>query len=500
MTMTEAPAARPVPPETAPPVGPGHGRKLVVAAIVTGVVWTGIVLARLFVGGAIGMGDQGDGRRLMCQLGVRSNAPFDANPSAFLYPTYVPHTWYGEACADSAGGIYRTSEIALLSLAKILTPVLGLPGALDLRALGVIFAVFTGLCVGALVLALPGVLLLRVGVASLVGLLAADSAVAQYFISPYSEAAGLIALIALCPALLLLWRRGHTTWPTLAAVGFLSAVALGAKTQTAGLLPALLVAILWLPHRRGGPWAVTRIPGLTLSALLVCLVAYFAATSPVGLAQQNVYGQVFGTILPNSPDPAADLRSLGADPSLADASGTSPESPGAASQRLEYLTFREEVTTSSYVRFYLTHPDRLVSLGGIGLQGVARWRQDYLGSYLPDSGQKPLAIESRVDVYGSMFRDAFSLVIVLFWLGLLYVGVRTARDRRLSTPEQNLGRLSVFLAAGSLSQFWTVLIFNGFPDLFKQLIFTNLLLALGVPVMVACVAVRSRAFRQRSRA
>lgn len=500
MTVTEAPT-RTAAPDSPPPVRPGPGRRLIAAAVVTAVVWTGIVLARLFVGGAVGMGDQGDGRRLMCQLGVRSNAPFDANPSAFLYPTYVSHNWYGEACsADSAGGIYRTSEIALLVLAKALTPVLGLPGALDLRALGVIFAVLTGLCVGALVLALPGSLLLRVAVASLVGLLAADSAVAQYFISPYSEAAGLIALIALCPALLLLWRRGHTTWPTLAAVGFVSAVALGAKTQTAGLLPALLVAILWLPHRRGGHWAVSRLPALTLSALLVCLATYFAVTSPVGFAQQNVYGQVFGTILPNSPDPAADLRSLGADPSLADASGTDPESPGAASQRLEYLQFREDVTTSDYVRFYVTHPGRLVSLGRIGLQGVSHWRQDYLGSYLPESGQQPLAIESRVDVYGTAFKDAFSVVLVLFWLGMIYVGVRTARDPRLPTPEQNLGRLSVFLAAASLSQFWTVLIFTGLPDLYRQMIFTNLLLALGVPVMVACVAVRSRAFWQRARA
>jgi len=286
----------------------------------------------------------------------------------------------------------------------------------------------------------------------------------------------------------------------LSAVGLVAAVALGAKTQSAGLLPALLVAILWLPHRRGGHWLVTRLPGLTLSALLVCLATYFAVTSPVGFAQQNVYGQVFGTILPNSPDPAADLRSLGADPSLADASGTDPESPGAASQRLEYLQFREDVTTSDYVRFYVTHPGRLVSLGGIGLQGVAHWRQDYLGSYLPESGQKPLAIESRVDVYGTAFKDAFPVLFVLFWLGMTYVGVRTARDPRLPTPEQNLGRLSVFLAAASLSQFWTVLIFTGLPDLYRQMIFTNLLLALGVPVMVACVAVRSRAFWQRARA
>lgn len=501
MTMTEAPAAATELGRAAPP-RPAGRRRLITAAVVTGLVWTGILLARLLAGGAIGMGDQGDGRRLMCQLGVRANAPFDADPSAYLYPTYVAHDWYGEACsADGAGGLYRSSELALLSLAKLLTPALGLPGALDLRALGVLCAVLTGLAVGALVLVLPGSLLLRVSIASLVGLLAADSAVAQYFISPYSEPAGLLACLALCPALLLLWRRGHTTWPALAAVGLVSAIALGAETQTAGLLPALLIALVWLPHhRRRRNRVLARIPGLAVSALLIGVAACFVATSPVGFAQQSAYAQVFGTILPNSSDPVADLRSLGADPSLADAVGTNPESPNAASQRLEYLEFREDVTTGKILVFYMTHPGQLLAAGRDGLAGVARWRQDYLGSYQPDSGQRPRAIESRVHVYGSLFRGAFPPLLVLFWLGTIYVGIRTVRDRRLSDPEKALGRLAIFLAAGAFAQFWTVMLIAGFPDSYKQMIFTNLLLALGLPVMIACTAVRARTFFARVKA
>lgn len=465
-----------------------------------GLLWTGILLARLFVGGAIGMGDQGDGRRLMCQLGVRNAAPFSANRSAFLYPTWIPHHWFGEACsADGAGGVYRSSELALLSLARLLTPVLGLPGALDLRALGVVCSIVVGLCVAVLVVAVPGPLLLRLSIASAVGLLAADSAVAQFLVSPYSEAAGLLGCLALVPALLLLWRRGHTTWPTLLAVGFLSAFTLGSKTQAVGLLPALVAALVWLPHWRHRSWLAARLPGLVLSALLVCLGAYFAATSPQGFSQQNVYGQVFGTILPNSHDPAADLRSLGADPSLADASGSNRESPHAASQRLAYLTFRDEVTATTVLRFYVTHPVRLAGLGGAGLHGVAHWEQDYLGSYLPDSGRAPLSIERRVDVYGGLFRGAFPALLALFWIGTVYVGVRTVRDRRLTTHEQALGRLALFVAAGAFCEFWTIMLVAGFPDVYKHMIYTNLLLALGLPVMAACATVRLRAFLQRDR-
>jgi hypothetical protein len=468
-------------------------------AATTGLLWTTVLLVRLLAGGAVGMGDQGDSRRLMCQLGVRVQAPYDADRSAYVYPTWIPHDWYGEACtADAAGGVYRSSELALLGIAKLLTPLLGLPGALDLRALGVVFAVLTGAVVAALVATLPGGLLLRAGVASLVGLLAADSAVAQYFISPYSEGAGLLGLIALCPALLLLWRRGRTTWPALTAVGFLAAFTLGAKSQTAALLPALAVAILWLPHYPGRRWLAARLPGLVLTTLLLVLAAYLAATSPAGFSQQNVYGSVFGTILPMSPDPEQDLRDLGADPSLADASGTNPESPGAASQRLEYLEFREQVSASDVLVFYATHPGRLLSTAQSGLRGMTRWRQDYLGSYLPTSGQPPRAIESRVHVYGSMFQDAPRAGLLLFWIGTIYVGLRTARDRRLLASERGVGNLAVFLAAGAFAQFWTVMLIAGFPDVYKHMIFTNLLLALGLPVMLCCLVLRRRARKRRA--
>ena len=476
----------------------GRRRQVAVTAAVTGLLWTTVLLVRLLAGGAVGMADQGDSRRLLCQLGVRVDAPYQADRAVHLYPTWIAHDWYGEACrADAAGGVYRSSELVLLAIAKQLTPLLGLPGTLDLRALGVVCAVLTGAVVAALVVALPGGLVLRTAIASLVGLLAADSAVAQWFISPYSEPAALLGLLALCPALLLLWRHGRTTWPTLAAVGFLAAFVLSAKTQTVGLLPALVLAVLWLPHHPGRSGVAARLPGLALTVLLTGLSGYFVATSPSGFAEQNVYASVFGTILPQSPDPAGDLRDLGADASLADASGTSPETPGAASQRLEYLEFREQVGTREVVAFYATHPGRLLATTRAGLRGVSQWRQDYLGSYLPSSGQPPRAIESRVHVYGSLFQGAPVAGLLLFWVGTVYLGIRTARERRLLPAERGLGILAVVLAVGAFSHFWTVMLVVGFPDVYRHMVFTNLLLGLGLPLMICCVALRRRAAGRR---
>lgn len=477
-------------------------RSVTQAAVMTGAAWCGLLLARLFAGGAIGMGDQGDGRRLMCQLGVRTTAPFNANPSAYLYPTWIGHRWYGEACsADGAGGLYRSSELWLLSLAKHLTPVLGLPGALDLRALGVICAVLAGIVVALLVFALPGSIAFRVVVASLIGLLATDSAVAQFFISPYSEPAELIGTLALVPALLLLWRRGYVTWTRLAIVVFVSTVVIGAKTQAAAVLPAIFVALLWLPYgaagspRRGVGRVMSRLPGLMACAVLLGVTAFFVHAAPVGLTQQDVYGEVFGEILVHSANRSADLRSLGADPSLASAAGTNPESPNAATIRPQYLAFTRDVSEADIVRFYVVHPVRLLAVGADGLRGVAQWRQDYLGSYLPGSGHPPGAIESRVDAYGLVLQHQVGLVLVVLWLLTLYLGVRTAGDDRLGPAERALGRLAVFTAVGAFCEFWAVMVSIGFPDVYRHMILANVLMALGLPLMGAMTAVRLRAAR-----
>lgn len=508
MSVREAPpapdpGASPAPPGAPPVVPAPAARAVAAAAVAAGLASCALILARLFVGGVIGMGDQGDGRRLMCQLGVRTSAPFNANPAAYLYPRWIAHHWYGEACtADAAGGVYRSTELWLLSLAKHLTPALGFRGTLDLRALGVICAVLVGLVVGALVVVLPGSIRLRIIVASLVGLLAADAAVAQFFVSPYSEPVELIGALALCPALIALWRKGHTTWGGIALVVFVSTAVIGAKTQAAALLPALLLALLWLPHgpgpfRAGRAAAlVARIPALVACVVLLGATAFFVRAEPTGLTQQNIYLEVFGEILVHSSNRPADLRSLGADPSLASATGTNPESPAAATLRPQYLAFTRNVTEASIVRFYVGHPVRLFAVGADGLRGVAQWRQDYLGSYPPGSGHRAGAIEDRVGFYGLLLQHQAEPILVLLWILTLYLGVRAVRSPRLGPAERAIGRLAVFTAVAAFCEFWAVMISAGYPDVYRHMILTNVLFALGVPLVVAMTGVRFRAARQ----
>ena len=476
---------------------------VVVVAPLTGLVWAGVMAVRLFVGGTVGMADNGDSRRLLCQLGVRAVHPYQADLTKYVYPVWVAHRWYGEACgADGSGEPYRSSELWLLSIAKHLTPLLGFQGSLDLRALGVLASVLVGVAAGMLVALLPGSLVRRVVVASLFGLVAADSAVAEYFVSPYSETAALLGALFLWVALLWMWRRGTTTWPGLAAVALIGAFTMAAKTQSVALLPALVLAVLWLPYgdspggSRGGRFVVVwrRGPGLVTAAALVVAAVVVLHSAPQRFGQVDAYDEVFNEILVHSSNPQGDLRSLGVDPGLASARGSNVLSANSAATSPAYLQFRSHVTEGVILDFYLAHPGRLFPVAGDGLDAMSHWRQDYLGTYLPGSGHQPGAIEDRLGVYTAVFHGAAPIVFLLFWLATLGFGFSAARDRRLGPREQAVGRLAVVLAVAAFFEFWAVMVGEGRSDLYKHMVLTNELFALSVPALLTAMWARGRMF------
>jgi len=475
----------------------GPGATLEVAGL-TGGFWMLVLIARLFAGGTIGMADQGDSRRLLCQLGVRADRPFSARPSSYVTTTWVEHSWYGEACgADGSGEPYRSSQLVLLRMAKHLTAAFDLPGALDLRAVGILCSLVVGFAVAALVLVLPGRTWLRVMFASLVGLLAADAAVAEYFVSAYSEAAGLLGILLLCPALLWLWRDGRSTWPRLICVAMAATFAMTAKSQTTTLLPAILLALVLVPHRGLGGGrprqrslreVTSRWPGLLTCVLLTVTATSFLSHNPRRFEELTAYNQVFIEILPKSRDKAGDLRSLGVDPALAQGSGRSILDPASVARLPGYLEFRREVDQAGIVRFYATHPGRLPGLAAEGLRGMTVWRQDYLGTYTADSGQPAGSRECRICAYATLFGSAriLPLSIVLLWALVLVGGIKVVRRRHLGHAQRAIGRLAIVLVTAAVSQFAAVMLSQGLSRP-ENLIFTNFLTGLCVPTALACV-------------
>lgn len=130
------------------------------------------------------------------------------------------HRWYGETCgAGGTDAAYHSTQLWLLWPAKYLSVFLfGDNGGLDLCALGVLCSVLAGLPCAGLVLALRGPLRVRAFVAGGIGAVFADSTFAGYFVSPYSEPAALLGIVGTLLALVVIWRRGHTTVPTLLVI------------------------------------------------------------------------------------------------------------------------------------------------------------------------------------------------------------------------------------------------------------------------------------------
>jgi hypothetical protein len=469
------------------------------------------MLLRLFAGGAVGMGDQGDGRALVCQLGLRAQQPWNADPSKYVYTTWVSHHWYGEACGvQGSGEPYRSSQLWLLRLAKPITRLLGLPGALDLRALGVICALITGLGVMALVLALPGRLLVRVGIASMIGLAVADSSVAEYFISPYREPAGLLGLMLLCGGLLYLWRQGRSTWPRLIPVAALGIFTITSKPQAIVFLPVVMAAMLWNPHIGldgaghwfrlpvgQGPvrWVLRRWPALMACAAMALVSVQYQSHVPKRSTQTSMYNQVFMEILPHSRTRASDLRSLGVDPKLVTSSGADMNDPRSAARQPQYLQFRDKVTRSKVLGFYATHPGRIFSLGSDGGRAMARFRQDALGTYTPGPNHEPGTRECRVCLYTGLFNVTKHqpMLIVGLWLFTLLAGVRVLRESVLGPGEKAVGKLAIVLVASAMAEFWFVMLTEGASG--TNMVLTNFLTALCIPVLVLSLSLLLSASR-----
>jgi len=96
----------------------------------------GLFIVRFLVPTPVGQADNHDGPRVMCDLGVW--AVTHGSPQWFRY-AYFEFAPQAAACAQA--GRYPSSQLVPLELARILTWVLGLPGTVNLIALGLLTCV-----------------------------------------------------------------------------------------------------------------------------------------------------------------------------------------------------------------------------------------------------------------------------------------------------------------------------------------------------------------------
>ncbi|WP_194927863.1 glycan biosynthesis hexose transferase WsfD [Catenulispora pinisilvae] len=359
-----------------------------------------LLILRLFVPRPVGVADNYDGVRLMCHLGVDVRLPRNTpRLRDYVYYRYDHLAHFG--CQRHALGSirlpdvpYQSSQLLVLYAGRALTRVLGLPGYLDLRAVGIVCCLLIGTAVGLLyriaTLRHRYRLLLCAAVVAVVG----DTVFIDYAVSPFSEIASVIGLLYVAVGVLMLAGPGRRRRLAGIAVTGVSGLFLAtAKTQNVSavlplalllLLPAVPMPVPSRPARLAGLARLAGMRGLArlagrvrlpaldrrlrhrltgLVAVVVMAVGAFAVSGNEDkrTAQLTEANFVVVTLLSTSAHPERDVAEFGAPSWLADYAGAPPWcAPTTLQDSAAYQKFTKGLSHQRILGFFLDHRTRLL--------------------------------------------------------------------------------------------------------------------------------------------
>src|SRR5260221_5485944 len=210
----------------------------------------GLFIVRFLVPGPVGQADNRDGPRLMCGpgLGLGPAVPHGD-------PLYFRYAYFAYAPSPSCAHLraYPSSEVVPLELARLLTPVLRLPGTLNLIALGLLMCVLASVGIASLATGLRLRLWAQLLVAGAGWLIMADAAFFDVYAGPFSEPAALIGLLLVAAGVVYLGRGRRATLRGLALAGPGGLLAILSKEQYLILaVPICFTLVLASADREAG--------------------------------------------------------------------------------------------------------------------------------------------------------------------------------------------------------------------------------------------------------
>lgn len=334
-----------------------------------------LLMLRLLVPRPVGVADNYDGVRLMCHLGVDVRLPPGTPRLRDYVEVRYDHLAHFTCQRHALGSIklpdvpYRSSQLLLLYAGRVLTRLLGLPGYLDLRAVGLVCCVLIGAAVGLLYRFAGLRHRYRMLLCGAVVLVAADTVFIDYAISPFSEIASIIGLLYVAVAVVMLAQPGpRVRLAGLALAGVSGLFLATAKTQN---FPAVLpLAVVLLAPALPVPIARLRgvdrrlrhrLTGLVTVAVLLAGAVAVSGNEDRRTAQLTGANFVTVTLLPTSGHPQRDLAELGAPAWLADYAGAPPWcAPTALQNGAAYRQFAKTVSHQRILGFFGSHPSRLL--------------------------------------------------------------------------------------------------------------------------------------------
>ena len=454
----------------------------------------GLFAVRLLVPVPVGQADNRDGPRLMCGLGF--------SPVTHGFPRFFRYAYFeyvhNPGCAGNKP--YPTSEIVPLELARLLTPVFGLPGSLNLIALGLLMCALASAGIASLVTGLRIRLWARLLVAAVAWLIMADVAFFDVFASPFSEPAALVGLLLVAAGVVYLGRGWRSTVLGLVLAGSGGFLAILAKEQYLVLaVPICLTLILASGDRSRG--RVLRRYRTRQSAAAAFVAAALALMAATYLAWDYIshYGRrlhmlqavdvVFENIVTGHDNRAADLRALGMPTSWARYAGTFYWA-SKRSVRFDPLfpRYSSKFNDLNILHFLLTHPGRALGIGQMAAIQSQRFRVTALGDYAQSAGHPPGAVESRVAVLTWLMHQLPPRLglwlFVPLWLAMTALALAALRWGRDNAWHRDGAVLILCMTGCAVVAFIPPAFFDGISTT-RHMVGSNISTALAVTVSVA---------------
>lgn len=444
--------------DTAEPHGPRRAAAWL-WAVLGGLLAAVLMGVRQLAGTPIGMANNGDASRLMCQIGANATGPHHGSGRwefvRFVYAELPPNA----RCLD-----YRSSQYLQLKLSAWLNDLLGLPGVLDMRVVIVQDCLLAGLAVGTMVWLLREARWwARIAVPAALFLVLADATFAGYAASPFREPAAFIGLLtcALAGVAAVGGKRRRTAF-LIATAG--AALAVGAKMSTITLVLPLALFLMTrrlpLGRLRAAAWAL---PAVGVAAIASTAVWVSGAETPL-FERINVANTITMTIMPQSDDPERVATDLGLPPSFGRYSGSHWWSQDRLHADPLYPEYADRITRDNLADYLLDHPYVALRMITGGADDYLAYRVDYLGSYGEFSAEPPGSQECRLCLLPTVSR-AFAWSgfagVAAYWLACLVAAVFLIRRSSPGTLRRGFALVTLTLIGVAVIQYLTAVLGEG---------------------------------------
>lgn len=436
------------------------------------------LIVTLFIGPRIGMADNGDFYREIQNVGIY----YTTDNYADRHFGYF-NRFYGIREYETDGGTGFVSSLSVVIRAALIldTAVTGdnvfnISFLAGLYAAGFLFVFYTLLKE----LTRDMSLTMTFITAALLFFILGDVGYLAYFNSFYGDPLSFLGMLLTFACLLRVIRKDKPGLPDLFLFGASVIVFVGAKQQNSPvgiLLAAFMVRLALI--RKDKAW---RIAAVSMAGVVAVSSGLFYFLIKDDIVHINQYHALTRGILENSDDPEGDLAKLGIDPEFALVSGsTYYDSYGLedAESNLMQEEFYRKYGFTGIIKYYVTHPDRLMEKLDMAARNGFAIRPEVMGNYEKQEGRSYGEKTSYFTLWSSaktrLFPGSFKFVLVFY---LLFYGVLAKRYMKAMKSGNTRQRITLeFLALVGIIgviQFGVAFVGAGDADLGKHLFLFNL--------------------------